>query len=171
MKPSDVKTYTKVEGHIRTATENYISLGVAIVEDEWSKRLYMAKANATPWVDVRSARRREYLSITSHTFVRAYLRAVAKELKRPFVVATDRCTSIVLTFPKRKRLEPCYASFLLAPHANDIDRDSLAAAPIYYRSSRTILYVTFQGDEGRKMFNAFIERCRADPEYKKALGT
>lgn len=171
MKPSDVKTYTKVEGHIRTTTENYISLGVAVVEDEWSKRFYTAKANNISWADALRAHRREYLSITSHTFVRSYLRVVAKELKRPFVVATNRGTSIMLELPKRKRLEPCYAGFLLAPCANDMGRDSLMAAPIYYRPRKTILYVFFQGDAGRVMFNTFLERCRTDPEYRKALRT
>lgn len=174
MKPSDTQTFTKVQQIIHDTTQTYLTLGVALLVDGWDKHL-----NAAPradndrydWCAARRTYRKEYIAVTSPTFVRAYLRVISKETKRPFVYATIKTNSVWLVFPKQKRLEPLYANFLLAPSAVDTGRLVLDKLPLYYYPHKTKLDVTFQGDAGRVMFNTFLERCRTDPDYRKALRT
>lgn len=172
MKPSDTQTFTKVQQIIHDATQDYLTLGVALLVDGWDKHM-----NAAPraddgrydWCAARITYRKEYLAVTSPTFVRAYLRAISKEIKRPFVYATIKTKSVCLVLPKQKRLEPLYVNFLLAPSAVGLGRSSVEKLPICYYPYKTKLDVTFQGDAGKVMFNTFLERCRTDPEYRKAL--
>jgi len=168
MKASDSRTFNKVEGHIRKMTDDYLSLGVAVLNDSWGEACRNAGSD---YDQARRDYRRDYLSITSSTFVRAYLREVAKECKRPFIVAEICERATTLTVPVQKRLEPLYAGFLLTTQSKELSHSELKDTPIYYRAGKTIITVTFQGKQGAEMFEKFIERCRIDEDYRKVLRT
>lgn len=164
MEASDTRTFTKVEQYIRAMTDAYLELGVCVVEDGWSKAYYGNNQD-------RETALTEYLAITSSTFVVSYMRVVAKELKRPFVVAELYHEYIELKIPRKKFLEPLFASFLLGPEVKEYGRAQMASVPMYYRGTPTLVRVTFNGDDGKSIYDMFIERCRTDDDYKKALRT
>lgn len=165
MKASDTKTFTKVEKHIRTMTDAYLELGVCVIEDSWAKAY---AENNDDYVGARKAHRQEYLAVTSDTFVRAYIRVLSKELKRPFVFADVKPKEVILHIPRRKYTEPLFASFLLAPQFDYRKSDKM---PVCYRSKPSLVQVFFKGNDGKQLFDAFIERCRTEEDYKKALRT
>jgi len=147
MKASDTKTFTKVEKHIRTMTDAYLELGVCVIKDGWRTAYFAAGSDRE---QALTAYRKEYLSITSDTFVRAYLRAVAKELKRPFVVATLTSEeSISLVIPRKKYTEPLFAGFLLMPEA--LKRYPRSTDPVCLRGTPTNVEVAFNGEEGKRV--------------------
>lgn len=166
-------TYAMVASYIANKTEEYLRTGIASFTPPYEKGVSSEEQ--------RRAYRKQ-LSVCGNTFVRAYLRQVAKELRRPFIVAeqTYSCGAnttianwITLSVPKRKKLEKAVSALLLS--AKDIKHRYgyylLKEAPGIYRYNyhRSLWQFIFNGDGCEGLFQSFVQTWQADPDIRAAL--
>lgn len=107
----------------------------------------------------------------SQTFVRKVVRQVAKEMRRPIIIAqTDWWSGDVRTIialRHTKRNAPLIAQFLLLEETRNYnDRNK---SPVTRRQDTVNWYVQFNGKRGQQLYRDWKANCLADPECRKAL--
>lgn len=113
--------------------------------------------------------------------LRKFVRAMAREAKRPFVWAetyhtrwgdqTEEQWFGHLTIPRLKKLQPVMAPFLLLPESGSRWKSPPGSFRAWISSrEKTNLRVTFRGTQGRAMFHSMIQRVCNDPIARKAMG-
>jgi len=127
--------------------------------------------------------------ITTTHMVRSYLRVVARDLKRPFVCALSyrpwsRITVAgayertpvhewLVHIPHRVSLAPIVAPLIMLTEANSNHEGRYGHAIDPAKSSwwkrKTIDTFTIRGEMDIRFFEAWLEKCRTDPVYRKAL--
>jgi hypothetical protein len=112
--------------------------------------------------------------------LRGFFRSVATELGRPYVSADVGHSRIELRIPKGEKCNNLAAGLMLV--AKDIPGPFKDQAYHWRRwhadnDHHTVTRVDgngswlffFNGEEGRKLFNQFLEQCRTDPVFKVIL--
>lgn len=93
-----------------------------------------------------------------------YFAGLARDLKRPFVYATDHA----LIVQRRRYTEPLIGSFLLTATKMKHRWDSIGAG-VSYRHTSDRWYFHFYGDVAQELRKRWLEDCKTNPEYRRAL--
>jgi hypothetical protein len=164
------EVYDKVATYIKEATEHFLNTGVAYLKADWTDK-------SIP-------------SLIQGPQMRSYLRMVAKEHKRPFVLARTSswyawemlngkyqrnhgkiAKRVELTVPKRTRFDVLVASLLLVAEKTELyGWDALQHMPLTMKENNTNWQFVFRG-EGIAQFEHFLNKCHTNPVFKVALGT
>ena len=152
-------TYDRVIGNFEQAAKLFVETGFFEVTDPevrqdqtWSQR----------W------REHEKNFPISKTFIRKVMRQVAKDLKRPIIIAEVDYWSgekrIRVKLRKSKRTDPLVAQFMLLEEGF-----SVARTPISWRQDGSNRYFWFLGDKGVRAYDEWKRLCCSDPACRAAL--
>lgn len=164
MKAADVPRFVKEVNYVSQVLQHYLDTGVCVIERDYTSR---------------------ERDLSPKPSLRAFVRAVAKDLKRPFLVAqtttyfawttggrdkksTPVQTPTALTIPKTIGLSSVYSGLLLASPEPSNDRWAQNGLPLWRHDTKTTVTFFFQG-EGLQAFHNFIEQCRTNPVFRIAL--
>lgn len=158
----DSKTFTDTMAEVTLNVEEFLTNGVYVQYQNWGRR-----EDDTYW---------------PHFNRRRFMRAIAKENKRPFITAirtfypnyvagqgVDRSDMRFMgriVIPRRKYLAPVVSSLLLAAEKG-ISRHN-RDVPVSVQGTSVATFA-FHGDEGREHFENWLVQCRTNPEFRKAL--
>lgn len=154
-------TYDRVMSNFETAANQFYETGFFEASappirpnESWSKR----------W------REHDKQFPISKTFIRKVVRRIAKDLKRPVIIAETEFYSgehIRVQLRKSKNTAPLFAQFMLLEEKPAYsDRK---ATTISWRQDGSNWYVEFRGTKGRRVFEDWKRNCRFDPTCRKAL--
>jgi hypothetical protein len=171
------KIYEDIVNGLTQMTEGFVRDGVFV----WNSIKDERPDDYRYWVDKRTP------FIGHHAHFRKYMRKVAKELKRPFIHAEIGAlrTYITgqgyqanpnfyahLTIPRLVKTSPLSAALKLgATHVSGryVGVDLLEQYTLCFRSDCKNDYFHFYGDDGKFIFENFLEQCRTNVKYRHAL--
>jgi hypothetical protein len=158
-------TYDRALSQLETAGQQLLDTGIVLLEYpkiNWPP-------SHTPWTDpawstARTEYRKSFLPI-NNAIVRATIKRVARELKRPVIVAEKDYFGnpdgrIRVTIKRAKKRAPLVAQFMLLDYSS---------VPISFRKDGTNWYLWFVGYKGVRAFKNWVEFCRIDPDCRSAL--
>lgn len=102
-----------------------------------------------------------------------YFRQLARDAKRPFVSLDGYART--LTISKRKYLEPVLGPFLLAGREFNRARwwdtrwPAEPVPPVTWRQNTVNWTFDFWGDPGEQLKQSWLEQCRTNPAFRRAL--
>lgn len=163
-------TYQKLQSEFNTALNRYIETGFLFLTDpkvdqslEWTerRRLYRQQAPAIP-----------------HVITRRLTRQIAKDLKRPVVIAEkswwnsnypDGFTKVTIRKSQGRAVLVNSMFFLeeMPPHSWWRPENKGKIATRYDDTRNWYLY--FSGLKGHEQLNNWVEHCTTDPACRKAL--
>jgi hypothetical protein len=115
---------------------------------------------------------------------KAYYKALAAEMKRHLLYAETSTANtydrgrylthavVSLTISKKRRLENIVAGLLLLATKCASEHDArMSLSPVSTVDQSSAFWsFFFVGEEGRKIFDGFVEQCRTDPVFKIVIG-
>lgn len=161
-KAFESKLFTDTMAEVTRDVEEFLTNGVCLQHQDWSRR-----EDATYW---------------PHFNRRRFMRAIAKENKRPFITAirtfyphyvagqgVDRSDLRFMgriVIPKRKYLAPVVSALLLVAEKGVRRWDREIPVSV---NGTSVAAFRFYGDEGREHFENWLLQCRTNPEFRKAM--
>ncbi len=99
---------------------------------------------------------------------RAFVRRIARELKRPYVFVPIHGFSLVVE--KKAYTRPLYAHLLLVSKEKvGHDWKSVRGADIYHTQTGSSITFMFLNDFGKRAYDDWLERAKDDLAFRKAL--
>lgn len=161
--------YVKAMELINGAVESFIETGIAMV-----RNIDMSDIPDNDWPTKYARYRKLNTSVASPLLVRSFVRKIAKDLGRPIIFAElDGWwgNRVRVTIRKRKYNEIVVAPFLLALESTGQNyyRPVSNKVALWGTHDKTNRYFHFDGPKGRKAFEAWVEQCKTDPVFRKAM--
>jgi hypothetical protein len=118
--------------------------------------------------------------VGSHAIIRRYARAMAKDMRRPFIWAEYgpsqaydyKAQTYVdvwrawITVKPTTRTQPVFAALIMGATDLVSTRDS---APLSISKNKTVWYFCFTGDDGKFLFEHWLKQCRTNKKFRAAL--
>ncbi len=148
------RTIEKLEASVR----EFMETGICVVRDRY----------------YRSREKDGLPSFTKGSQMRGFLRMVAKDLKRPFVLA-DVCQDeekvrwVTLSIPRIKRLHNLISALLLVSSEHYGNRWRIPDNVPVARVDQGNAWVFHFQKEGIEIFDNFLNQCRTDPIFRICL--